>query len=579
MRIIVNLNNKIRYFFYFISIALAAILLNLFYLQIYLNEKMYKASEKNYTRIHKLSAPRGNIVDNENHLLVTNRPLTNLYWQGLGNRKLTDDQINILHSIEKILDKQLFDEEKLLKIQFAEKYSKRFLLFSDLTLEQLGKVSEQFPNENNIFLETKFQRYYPHGALACHLLGYLGQIDEESIGKMGLEKIFEDKLKGESGTEVTTINSFGKNLGSSQIKRFTPGKTLRTTLNLHMQKIAEEAFPQNYKGTFIIMDPEDGSIRVLLSRPSFDPTTFLKPLNSQEWNEIQEQQPFLNRAFNAHYPPASVFKLISVSTALELGLINRESQWFCSGYINFGDRIWRCAPKKNGHGAMTTIQAVAQSCNTFFFYIAKRIHIDNLSEYAKKFGLGQKTGIIFSEKSGVVPSTSWKLKNFGESWWPGETLNAVIGQGYLLVTPIQITRMVAGISTGYLVTPRFLEEEIVIKKQIELKKETFEFLRQSMKKVVTEGTCRRIGVIKDINAYAKTGTAQTCILEKEEEGKNQYLSHAWFVSNFCYKNEKPLTMVIFLEHAGSSSVAITAAREFMIKYREMKKQIESGQTI
>lgn len=572
MEIIKITNLKIRSIYFGIFTIGFIIISRLFYLQIFLSDKLFLQSQKNFTRIHKVISPRGNIVDTNNHLLVTNRPVISLYWQGTGNRNLTEEQISILKELSALIETtNIITQEELAKLKMAERFSKNSLIVEDLTFEKLGKISEKFSYSKNIALTTNFKRFYPHETLASHLIGYLAQIDTDTIGKMGLEKLFEEELKGESGTSITTINSLGKNLDVAEIKPPVPGKTIRVTIDIHLQKIAEKIFPKDIKGVLIIMDPENGAIRASLSRPTFDPTNFLKQMTVKEWNELQEKQPFLNRAFNACYPPASIFKLISLCAALELGIISEDSTWVCMGHINFGNRNYHCAKARvYGHGLITPKDAIIKSCNTFFYNIAKHLRIDDLAEYANRFGLGQKTGIIFTEKTGLIPTNAWKRKTHGQPWWPGETLSAVIGQSYILVTPLQIARMISAIFQNYLVNPRILEEEKIEKKVLNIKRATLEILKQSMKTVVTMGTGQKIGKLKDMTIYAKTGTVQPCMLEKQEsEFKKEYLDHAWFVSNFAYKENKALTMVIFLENAGSTAMAITSAREFLIEYRKL----------
>lgn len=564
-------DTKVRLIFFGIVSCVIIVILRLFYLQIYISDSLFSKSTRNFTRIQKVICPRGNIVDSNNHLLVTNRPVINIFWQGTGKKNLDTKQLELLEFIEKIIDYKL-TEEMILNIKLAERHSKNILMASDISFDKLSKIAEQFADSNNISITTNFKRFYPHHNMACHVIGYLSQIDSGIIGKMGLEKLFEEELKGQPGSVLNTVNSIGKNLGVSEIKAPTPGKTIKTTLDFHLQKIAEEIFPEGCSGGLVIMDPEDGAIKAILSRPNFDPTAFLQQISTEQWNELQEKKPFLNRIFNATYPPASIFKLVSVSAALELGIIQQDCHWYCNGFINFVNRRYRCKAKTHAHGAITPKEAIVKSCNTFFYNIAKHIHIDDIADYANRFGLGQKTGIMFAEKSGLVPTNAWKKKVYGEAWWPGETLSAVIGQSYLLVTPIQIARMISSIFQGYLVKPRILEEESIEKEPLNIRRETLDFLKDSMKTVITSGTGQRVGRLKDFTIYAKTGTAQTSALEKRELSEAHF-EHAWFASNFSYKNNKPLTMIFLAEHTGSTTTVITAARNFLIRYKELMNQI------
>ncbi len=212
-----------------------------------------------------------------------------------------------------------------------------------------------------------------------------------------------------------------------------------------------------------------------------------------------------------------------------------------------------------------------------FYEIGKDIDIDLLAQYAFKFGLGKKTGIIFPEQTGIVPSKEWKQEHKGEQWWPGETLSVSIGQSFLLVTPIQVARMIASIFTGYLITPRILSDEPIIKEPLDIAPETISFLQESMKSVVTRGTGKRINKVKDIEIYAKTSTAQISTFRKRTLN-TAFLEHGWFVAHFQYKNYSPLVIIILVEHVGTSQVATNIAKNFLVEYKKLIEQNTYDQT-
>jgi len=320
------------------------------------------------------------------------------------------------------------------------------------------------------------------------------------------------------------------------------------------------------------MNPEDGAILGLTSRPSFDPNIFLDPILKKDWADLQKNNPFLNRAFNASYPPGSIFKLVTMSAALENKIITHDQTWECKGYVKFGKRKYLCH-KRDGHGTISASQALVQSCNTFFYNIAQNIDIDTLADYARRFGLGEKTNIILSEQKGIVPTKKWKMETKGEQWWPGETLSIAIGQSFLSTTPIQIARMISSIFTGNLITPRILDQEPIIKQPLQISSDTLNFLRRSMKKVVTEGTGKNISKMEDFEIYAKTSTAQTSALYKRRLG-HMYKEHRWFVTYFKYKNNIPLTLVVLIEHSESASTAKNTTLKFLIEY---KRAVDNNQ--
>ncbi|MBN1549455.1 penicillin-binding protein 2 [Candidatus Babeliales bacterium] len=544
----------------------AVITARLYLLQITQHHYFLTLCTKNYTRMEPILSQRGSITDINGVLLATNRPVVDLYWHGTHKRRLSDQQNLVLDSIDTILTEPLSDDLKT-QIAICERFGRKLLLARDLSFEQLSQVVEQFPNHPNLDLPTQFTRLYPNGPLASHIVGFLGNIRYEDVGKMGLEKLCEQDLRGEDGLLKKKINSVGKSLEQAQIKQAASGMTLQTTLDFEMQKIAELIFPAESAGVFIIMDPKTGAIKALVSRPTFDPNIFLKTVDMQSWQELLEKKALLNRAFDACYPPASIFKLVTTSAALEQGFIEPDDIVYCKGYYEFGGYRHWCV-RHTGHGSLSVQEALAESCNILFYHIGKHINIDTLADYARRFGLGKKTNVLFPEKTGLIPDRQWKQQTRHERWWQGETLSTAIGQGFLLVTPIQIIRMIASIFEGYLVKPRILESEIIEKEPLRISKKTREFLQQGMRSAVTEGTGRRLNKLKDIEVYAKTGTAQVSSLKFRTLGTN-LLEHAWFVAHCRIKEEQPFVLVALLEHAGNSRPATITAKNFLLEYRKL----------
>lgn len=547
--------------------AVTVITVRLCYLQILLNHNLLLRSQSNFLRLEAVPSLRGNIVDCHGNLLATNRPINTLYWQGTGNRHLTPEQELVLETITTLCP-SLDPKENMLPILRAERTKKTTPLCVEISLHDLAKITELYPNHPNLSIKTEYKRYYPHKMLGCHILGYIGQ-SLETMGKMGLEKSCETLLRGQEGLRLNTINSMGTKLHVQEVRQTLSGSTIQTTLDLQLQQIAETAFTDDLTGTLIAMDPRTGALRALVSRPNFDPSLFLSPLSAHDWGCLQDKQPFLNRAFNATYPPASLFKLVTMALGIEHNLVDPEQLWNCKGYITFGKRRYHCA-KKEGHGYVTPEEVIEKSCNTLFYDIATQIHIDTLAEYAYRFGLGRKTNILLPEKEGLVPTVQWKHTVKHERWWPGETLSVAIGQSYLLSTPIQVARMISSIIQGYLVQPRILLSEEVIQEPLELQHATRKFLKKAMKLVPLRGTGSRVGHFKKIRLYAKTGTAQTAQLHKRNLGY-QFREHGWFVVYCKPQNADPLTLVILVEHAGSSRPAIMIARNFLTRYEKLLK--------
>lgn len=548
----------------FILFALTTgIICTLYYMQIQLADFFFTRSTKNFLRHESTHSLRGAILDCHGKPLATNRPVTSLTWHGTGNKKLSEEQKILLKSIESILGTMELDTNK--ELLYAERRGQDFLIIKDISFEQLSKIFEQIPKHENLIITTSYTRFYPYGAFACHILGYFRE-QKDIKNTSGLERLFEDQLRGMPGTRENIIDSMGKNLRFREITKALNGKNIVTTLDFDLQKIAEDIFPENECGAFIVMEAHTGALRVCMSRPTFDPNIFLKPVSPEEWKELQVNNPFIDR-FVYQFPPASLFKMISTTAGLEEGIITTEQSWFCNGKIQFGDREYLCHRHEHGgHGTIKNMEeALAYSCNIPFYEIGKRISIDTLAIYAQKYGLGQKTGIILPEKVGLIPTTAWKKRTYGEPWWQGETLNCAIGQGPFLVTPLQMTRTFGGICTGLLVKPRILEEELIEMQPLKISSHTLKFLRQSMRMTITSGTGSIMNKLKDITIHAKTGTAQTSHRSKRDLGK-EYLEHAWFVGYATYKDHPPFVLVIFIENVGSARFATRVAKKFFIEY-------------
>jgi penicillin-binding protein 2 len=532
----------------------------LFYLQITVADIFKTIGTRNFTRYLTIPCPRGNIIDRHGTLLATNRPLCSLYWQGSGNRQLSDQDKEVLDTISSIVYKTLPSLEIIL---VAEKKGKRHLLAEDLTFEELASIIELFPDYPALHIDSDHKRYYPYGSIASHILGHLAASQEDYMGKMGLERMYEEGLRGIPGSARAIINAMGKTLHVDHIEKPQSGYDVQTTLDLRIQKIAEDIFPDEFSGCLIVMDPHDGDILTLVSRPTFDPNIFINPIEQDTWETLIQKQPFLNRAFNL-YPPASLFKLISISYALENNLIDLDTTWYCLGHIEFGGRKTRCN-NKYGHGTITMTETIAKSCNIPFFELGKKIKIDQLAHYAKKFGIGLKTGCTYFDRSGIMPTTHWKRTLYNQPWYPGETLSAMIGQSFILVTPLHIARFFAGICYNEMPKPRLTLDDPIEHTPLPLHKEVRNFLKDAMHEVTKKGSGRLLGSLQEVKIRAKTGTAQVASLEKREEGRG-YHEHAWLAADCVFDDGHSIILVILIEHAGSSRVAVQVATNFLKKY-------------
>ncbi len=562
-------NLKIKQILYGFILFVFVVILRLFYLQIDQKDKFSNLGEKNFLRRETLPSVRGNFLDCNNVLLASNKPVYDLYWQGGGFKSLDEKQKNILQKIDEILQDDIALNSKFNEIRFSEKYSRRILLKENITFNELCCISEQCNDSYNLVIVNRFKRFYPHGKIASHLLGYLSRSEKFiTQGRTGLEKMFQDKLKGESGYIKYVTNSTGKKLEQKEFRNAKQGCDIKLTLDFRLQKIAENLFENDQSGVLIVMDPQYGAIKVMLSYPNFDPNLFLDPISNDDWNEkFMYNSPLLDRTTNALYPPASVFKLITFAAGLEEGEIDEDTEFHCKGFTFFGGRKYMCQ-RRWGHGDLDLKTSLAYSCNIPCYEIAQKLKINQFAYYAYCFGLGRKTNFLLNEKSGLVPTYEWKVATKGEPWWKGDTLAVSLGQGYLLVTPLQIARMISSICTGYLIKPRILQDEDIEIEELLIANSTLDILRESMRKAVKKGTAKLLRRLVDFKIHAKTGTAQTTSLQKEIVKKSQ-LEHAWFASYFKYKDQDPLTLIVLVENAGSSRPAQTIALNFLKNYQKL----------
>lgn len=560
---------KMKHIFYGFLACVFIISLRLFYLQVENSTFLRRMGENNFLRTEVVPPLRGSFLDCNNILLAANRPVFDLYWQGKGSSPLQPYHYELLRKVGFIAGTDLLRPEVIQSIHYAEQNMRRVLLARDISFEVLCQMSEQCPYVSNIFVENRFKRVYPFKSFASHVLGYLSRI--ENCGKSGLELLFDEQLQGESGHVTRVTNSRGKPLACKEFKHAKAGDNIQLTIDFQLQQLAETLLESDQAGCVVVADPETGAVRAMASFPAFDPNFFLSSITPARWQEeMITNNPLLNRVCSAEYPPASVFKIVTFAAGLEEGLIQESTEVICKGYVNFYGRNYYCI-RHSGHGRLCMKDAFAKSCNIQCFEIAKKIKIDKLAAYAACFGLGQKTNFLLPEKSGLVPTTSWKKMAKGESWWRGETLSASIGQSYLLATPLQISRLVNSICTGYLVKPRLIESEPVEREKLRLAESTRTFLRESMKEAVDSGTGWRLRSLKNFDTYVKTGTAQTCALSREVTSARQ-LEHAWLISFFSYKGGKPLSLVILIENVGSSGPAIVATKKFLQGYERIMEQ-------
>jgi penicillin-binding protein 2 len=583
-----------------IIVVFSLIFSRLWYLQIIKGDYFKNLSENNRIRIQEIPAPRGIIFDREGTPLVDSFPSfdVSLYRQDVPDMQALVPPLSRALSV---------DPERLQARLNATRGVSPFQplkLKTDITRQELAMLETRRLDLPGIMVDVVIRRNYPYGTLASHLFGYLGEINPEElereeyvhhkigylIGKYGIEQKFELELMGENGGRQIEVNALGRKIRVLENLEPNPGNNLFLTLDLELQKAAEEAMAGK-RGAVVAMDPQSGDILALASKPDFDPNLFARGISPENWKSLiaNPANPLQNRATQGQYPPGSVFKIVIVAAGLEEKAITPETTFHCPGSLQFGNREYLCW-KKEGHGRIGLRQAIVESCDFYFYQAGLRLGVDRIAKYALAMGLGRITGFpLGQEKPGLIPTSSWKMKRFGIPWQAGETLSTAIGQGYNLVTPLQMAATLSALANGgKFYQPRIVrsiqaphgeitkEFEPLVSRNIPVSPETLEFIREALWGVVNSpgGTGGRAR-IEGFDVAGKTGTAQ---IIQRREGRNEVLSpefqdHAWFAC-FAPARNPEITVVALVEHGGhGGAAAAPVARKVLESYYKRTRGI------
>lgn len=565
----------------------------LWQLQILQGSEYALKAEQNRIRTIQLVAPRGNITDRNNVPLVENRPSFNI----LLYRESMRDQSDTTRFLTEKVGVKPDDLAARLRRSKGTGLYHPIVIKEDVGIDDISVVDAHKREHPEIQLGPEPRRLYRYGRLAAHVLGYVGEISEDEllrdafpgaragslVGRAGVERVHNQCLLGKDGVRQVLVDSIGREVGILDELDSVIGGELQLTLDLDFQLRAEDLLKDKV-GAIVAMDPRNGEILAMASSPSFDPNSFSSRISEQDWNQLvsNPDNPLQNRAIQNSYSPGSVFKLIMADAGLQEGIVDDSTHVFCTGSAVYYNRVFHCAAK-NGHGTMNLENAIAKSCDIFFYELGKRLGISKIAQHAHEFGLGEKTGVdLPGEHSGVVPSPEWKERTHGTKWFAGETISVSIGQGYVLVTPIQILRAVSAIATdGHLVTPHvFLHAErpteIPLRwpqGQLPPDNGRLSKIRQGMLGSVNSGTGHS-AAIAGIDICGKTGTVQVISNEKKKElgGElSEFEDHSWFVG-FASKDNPEIAVVVFIEHGGHGGVAAAPlAREMFSIYYAKKR--------
>ena len=596
------IKKKIRVFAILVIFVFICLSMRIWYLQILKWQYLTGLSENNRVRMVSLPAYRGTIKDRNGETLVSIRPSFNLYIT-------PEDAGDSVSSLDLLAEKIKFKRGKLKKSIGREKSFKDILIKADISREEVAFIEENNMRLPGIKIKAEPLRNYVYKDLMSHTLGYLGEISKSKlkntnnlfysqgdfVGKNGLENIFESTLRGKKGHKEVEVDVSGRELKTIRRLPSESGNNLILTLDVKVQAELEKAMTSTpekiVNGSAVVIKVQTGEILAIASKPTFDPNEFAEGITSGSWRKLinDEMHPLQNRSIHSQYPPGSTYKIAVAYAALEEGVIDPETTIYCPGHFKLGRGRYRCW-KKSGHGAVNLHDALVQSCDVYFYTLGHRMGIDTLARYAKKFGFGTPAGIGLSrEKSGLVPSTQWKLKNRKKAWLLGETISASIGQGYNLVTPLQQANMMAAVANGGMLLKPYIVKRIEepggttikeffpeIRGQIAGSSENLEVIRKALRDVVNgvRGTGKR-SRLKNIIVSGKTGTVQVVRmksneeLEKEDEVPYKYRDHAWFVAFAPY--EKPeIAVAVLVEHGGhGGTTAAPIAKKVFKKYFQL----------
>ena len=559
-----------------------------------LHHEHYKQlAERNRIRTFPQIAPRGLIYDREGRVLVDNVFGFNLL--------LFRDEAEQLEPAVQFLTEGLRLDEKVLKsrLEIAGSYDRYqpVVVKEDLSMEEITYFLAHQSEHPELGIVKQPRRLYRYGKLAAHIMGYVGEISAEQlqqpefgghrpadlVGKYGVERGHNRILTGRDGVRRVLVDSRGKNL--RDVERVDPviGEGIRVTIDLDLQMIAESELGDD-PGAVVAFDARSGEILAMASRPTFDPNQFAKRLSREEWNQLLDNldSPLQNRVLQNSFSPGSVFKVIMALAGLERGVIDADSSVYCNGGVRLYGRRFSCW-KAGGHGRVSLREAIRQSCNVYFYSLGQKLGIQEIAEVSRRVGLGAKTGInLLGEVAGLVPSEQWKKQVKGEPWYAGETISVAIGQGPLLVTPLQLARAIGIIGTGRAPSLHLVEGESERLGNVspsippvDFAPENLKQIKEAMWSVVNDWGTGRAALVANFDVCGKTGTAQTISRlvrgQLSEDNAAKFEPNAWFVG-FAPRDEPEIVVAVIVQRGGSGggSAARIAREIFKLYHRKYK---------
>ena len=588
---------------YAIAAILAVLVFGLWRLQVVGGQNYHALAEANRIRKVPILAPRGKLFDREGRLLVDNYPSVSCFLIREQGHDITPDLPLISRGLHMTADQI---DAILKRYRTAPKYQP-LPLKQDITPDEeefIEAHKDELPELETI---QEQRRLYPRDGFAAHLIGYVGEVSEDMlndphyamyepgdvVGRSGVEASYDSILRGEDGSQDVVVDSHGREVGKIGTEPAKPGQSLKLTIDLDIQRAAENALGDR-NGAMIAIDPHTGEVLALVSRPTFDPNQFSVRISRDEWNKYltDPEHPLMDKAIQAQLAPGSTFKIIMSLAGLEEG-IAQDMEVHCSGGVNLFGTYQRCWVR-GGHGAVNINKAIYQSCDVFFYTLAARLGIDKIAYWAHKVGLGSKTGIdLPDEVSGTVPSTEWKWKNFHQKYYPGEVTSVGIGQGPLTVSPVQMVRALAGIASGgvlkrpHVVFPaeipsdyrQALHDSFPGSGDVsfQIAPADWEMITDSMAEVTLPIGTDPSAHLEGIDFAGKTGSAQTMstALAEKMGHAHSIKDNAWFVG-FAPRRNPDIAVCVLFEAGEHGRLAGRLAARVIEAYVNKQRTLDNN---
>ncbi len=554
------------------------------FVQVVAGDYYLELAENNRVRELPLKAPRGLIYGRQGRLLAENVPSYNLML----DPSRSQDLEKALSFAERCLNQPATELRQALDEGGGAGSFRPILIAEALSLSEVAAIEAAALEFPEFAIEVGHLRLYRNGPITAHTLGYLGEVSQRDlasgasslkpgdlVGRKGVELAFDDRLRGVDGQRAVIVDSRGRFKEEYGRDPAQSGQSLNLGLDLDLQQEAARYF-EGKAGAAVAIDPATGEIRAMVSAPSYNPNIFSRRLDRDAWRNLIEapEDPLQNRVIQNTYSPGSVFKIVMAAAGLSEGVTDPKQTVWCGGSTRIYNRRWRCW-KQAGHGHISLHRAIKESCDVYFYHLGQELGIERIAKYSRQLGLGSPTGIdLLGEREGLVPDPDWSARRRGTPWYPGETISVAIGQGPILVTPLQIASLMAAVAnSGYQVRPHVVESPSVEKEQLTVEPWVFERIGAALWSVVNDqrgtGSAARV---PGIEVAGKTGTVQVVQQKtwiKSEDLPYEQRDHGWFAS-YATAGDKQLVVVVLVEHGGHGSTAAAplAKRLYEIYFRD-----------